>query len=321
MRVGLDTAIHMDEQTSAAVVFGAAAAVDDITSVDKAEWCIATSNPSPQEADKANITAWALVVCDVAPLKLGPVEDGAYPGLVTRMVFGAETSAGSGATLYIGARARNQLGLFSNWTWSNATLIGSTSAKVDAEAETSSVALSMEIPGYEDQADSDSTEIADGSKISMLAVSNKTSSLRYEESGSAGRRRLQDLPSWHAPLVFADDLQVPRRSLTSTSLLHTSNVAFTLNMGASTEEVFQYSLAYNTSDLLESTDSALGDTTVLGRLVPTLWAYVGSTWVAAKTTCTPPVPYVTKPGIYVVSVCSSAGATQFRLTLQAAPVV
>ena len=29
MRVGLDTAIHMDEQTSAAVVFGAAAAVDD----------------------------------------------------------------------------------------------------------------------------------------------------------------------------------------------------------------------------------------------------------------------------------------------------
>ena len=331
VRIGLDPNIHMDEQSSGAVIFGAAAAQDDLSIIDAAEWCVATSTPSPlvsiggSSTVADNFTDWAYAACDVVKPKTAPIEDGAKAAGTTKMIMGAEAGVVSGTTIYIGVRTRNLLGLFSTWVWSNSTKVGATSATVDPKESKSNVALSVEIPGYDAQGESDDTKLAPTAKMAMLGVSNKTTGLKYDESGGR-RRRLMEAASperegvWeemmNAPLSFGPMHESVRRRLGS-STIHLSTLAFSLDLNAATNEVFVYSLKYNTSDLLVTAV----DETVLARLVPTLWGYIEATaiWVRAKTTCDPEVVYALQVGLYAVSVCANAGAKQFKLTFQASP--
>ena len=280
--------------------------------VDRVEWCISSTTPS---VTGANFTAWALSACDYTPLKHGPAPDLTAAGVTTTLTFGAPTEVGPGSDIYIGARTRNSLGLYSSWMWSPVTKIGATAAAVDPEAESSTVLMDVVIPAYGVD-EGESTETAAGSKIQLVDVSNKTSGVRYEKMS---RRRLRELNQVHNASAAGRAAQ--RRALQSgSSTVHESITAFTLDLAGSDDETFEYSLTYNTSEQLLPNDPALADFVLLARLQPTLMALSASSeWVEAATTCNPVVPFFLNPGLYRVAVCKSTSVNQFKLTFQASP--
>lgn len=373
VRISSDPEIHMDEQSDAAVVFGAAIASDDITLVDQAEYCLARApyNSSDSVRGSAaggdNFSDWALAACDLTPLKVAPSENASLPGKRTNMIFGTATDIPIGSEIYLGARSRNTLGLFSAWMWSAVTKIGSMAAAVDPEAGASTLMMEVAIPAYGSESSGDGEASAEGAQLSTLGVSNKTKAVKYEKMSSSTRRRL-DLSHAHSlaeaaeqepdeagtdsaepPSRFSHAPYPGRRLQSGASTIHDSTAAFTLALTGSSEEVcqelrhsmhslplcshstrfgyqfpalaqvFEYSNLYNTTQLLLASDPARDDPTLLARFQPTLLAFVGSSWVEARTTCNPIKHYATVPGLYRCSVCSSANATQFKLTFQATP--
>ena len=179
VRIGSDPFVHMDEVSDGTVLFGSIFAGEDWTEITVAEFCYSYTNvTAPLDLDEANFTIWSTTVCDATPIKTAnpdnttitrSTDSGATSGgkgggkgggksqsearvrmlaLRRKFIFGTEAAVASGSTIFLGARSRNELGLWSEWKWSEPTRIGATAAKVDSTSEESNVILDTAIPDY-----------------------------------------------------------------------------------------------------------------------------------------------------------------------------
>ena len=261
--IGQDMYSHMAEVASSAVMFGCAGGFDDGAPADLVEFCFASSPTDPAELDPD----WSSSICDITDLDSAPTSDAItiHDRQVQVATFGKETSARS--TVYLGARARNLVGLFGPWVWSELTLVGSTVAAIDASAKVTNVALEALVPGYNELSASDSASIPSKSQVTMFEASANTQAVEYKRTSP--RRRLQyALPPTYPPA--APD-QIRALSDANGSKVHETTVAFELSTTQDGQDSQTYSLVYDVDTMLHPDDPIREDPTVMKLLVPTLW--------------------------------------------------
>ena len=315
VRISTDPEVHLFEQESADIVFGVIIAKDDLSMIEHAEYCVGSTNNT---LPGANFSAWALVACDYTPLKRGPAPRGTTAGVRTVISVGTKTDVPPGSIIYMGARTRNSLGLYSSWMWSPFTLIGALFAEIAVAdgAEKSTVLLNVEIPAYDVANGGASEDTGAGNKISMVDVSNQIASVRYYNTPAQRRRQLDEA---HAASPAGRAAQSRSLGHTGSSTIHESDVSFTLDVSSSPGAYYEYVVTYNTSELLLPGDAAMDDPILIARLQPILMAFSSPSWTLAENTCDPVVPFYLQPGLYRVGLCHSPGVNQFKLVFQATP--
>lgn len=343
VRVGRDGRVHADEEMRGRTIFGSALGSEDYSIIDAAEWCISFNDSVTTAAPwsgNGSFYEWAAPLCDIAPLVLSQGGDLTSSssfrdanGAQQIVQFGYEASLLGQHTIRIGARVRNALGLFGTWVWSNPTVIGvlETLSHIAQEEAQGDVSLVTDIVGYQASVDSCypvgscSEDIPYGSVLSNLLVDRSVGTVKYKELTVEPDGAVAQIPrgrrlSYNTESIYAS----------SGSAIHPTTLAFNLTLGSSTELAQVYKTTYVPEVLLLDGDPAINDDALRRLLIPTLWAFDGSAWVEARSTCTQNASesFSYAEGYYEVNICNACAATScssgevessYLMTLQAAP--
>ena len=195
--------------------------------------------------------------------------------------FGTETSAPAGSEIYFGARARNVVGLFGQWIWSEKTSIGATEVVVDHDSTRVQMALEASIPEYDALARSSSTEIPRESTLTLLDASSNTTVVKYRRLAVTRRQLMSRSSNTVTTSPFT------RRFLTAGSTMHETNVEFSLSLNQTGPDAYVYTMLSDTDALLPTDHPVRNDPVAFSRLVPSLWREADSTWIEAEQSCSP----------------------------------